>query len=202
MISNMECIQLSEWGIEAAARKAAAALTAGGIVLYPTDTLYGLGADVANPAALAELNLLKGREEGKPMSVIVPDIASMERVAVVNATAKKLAEQFLPGALTLVLRARGGGTVGVRIPDDPFALALARIFGKPYTATSANRAGEQTPQTISDILAHFGSAAEHLSLVVDGGVRESAKPSTVVSCVSDVPEILREGVITKKQLDL
>ncbi|MDE1966223.1 MAG: threonylcarbamoyl-AMP synthase [Patescibacteria group bacterium] len=207
----MECIRLADENAGEALAEAARTLRAGGIVLYPTDTVYGLAADVTNADAIARLYELKGREQGKPVLILVEDIASMGKYAVMNETANRLAVRFLPGALTLVLPAKDtlpkgfaadDGTVGIRVPNDPFCLALAREFGGPFTSTSANVAGEETRVSVDGILAQFGERAKGITLAIDAGKRGSGKPSTVVSCVSDVPVVLREGALSASELAL
>lgn len=206
----MEIARLNETSTEEAAKKAAKVLTKGGLVLFPTDTIYGLAADATNPKALALLRELKGREKKKPISVIVPDIASIERYAITNDASRLLAERFLPGALTLVLSAKNtipeelllNGAIGIRIPDDPFCLALACAFGKPYTATSANKSGRETPATVREVLMQFGHQVNDITLAIDDGDRNGRKPSTVVTTVDGVPYVLREGAISKESLGL
>lgn len=204
----MEILRLSETSVEDAAKKAAKILAKGGLILFPTDTLYGIAADATNPKALAKLRELKGREKKKPISVIVPDTASIERYAVLNDASRMLANRFLPGALTLVLRAKDtipnelllNGAIGLRIPDDPFCLALARAFGKPYTATSANKSGRETPGTIREVLMQFGRDVNDIALAIDDGDRHDKKPSTVVMTVDGVPYVLREGAIPSREI--
>ena len=201
---------MSEVGVEEAAKKAARVLKKGGLVLFPTDTIYGLAADATNPKALAKLRDLKGREKKKPISVIVPNIASIETYAVLNDASRSLAERFLPGALTLVMQATKNipeelllnGAIGIRIPDDPFCLALARAFGKPYTATSANKSGRETPATIREVLMQFGHEVNEIALAIDDGDRYGKKPSTVVTTIDGVPFVLREGALSKEALGL
>lgn len=204
----MEILSLAEIDVEKAAKRGAAVLKKGEIVLFPTDTLYGLAVDATDSAALARLRSLKGREEGKPFSVIVPDIAFIDAYAQMNEPARLLAERFLPGALTLVLPANDGvpeeliqnGAVGIRIPDDTFCLALARAFGKPFTATSANRSGLQQGPAVQEILAQFGDDADRIDLAIDAGPRAGVKPSTIVSCINERAEIIREGVLSRDVL--
>ncbi len=183
-------------------------LRAGGIVLFPTDTLYGLAVDALNEEALARLKVLKGREKKKPVSVIVPSLADMEEHVLLPPEARRIAEAHLPGALTLVLPARAhvpesvtlNGALGVRIPDDPFALALARAFAGPFTATSANKAGHVTPISAMDVITHFGPDAIGIDLIIDDGERAGGNPSTVVTFVDGVPYIIREGVLSRETL--
>lgn len=204
----METLYLKETGIPAAAEKAATVLAAGGLVLYPTDTLYGLGVDATNASALTLLTNTKGTESGRQMSIILPDITTLLEYATLNTEARRLAEHFLPGALTLVVPATNkvpkditlNGSIGIRIPNDAFARALAQTFGKPITATSANRSGYPTPGTVAQILEQFGESAHDIALVIDDGARAGGTPSTVVSCVTDQPTILREGVLSRDVL--
>lgn len=176
--------------------------------MFPTDTIYGLAADATNPKALAKLRALKGREKKKPISIVVPDIASIGTYAVMNDEAKSLAERFLPGALTLVMQATQNipeelqlnGAIGIRIPDDPFCLALARAFGKPYTATSANKSGRETPTSVRDVLMQFGHEVNEIALAIDDGDRNAKKPSTVVTTVDGSIYILREGEISRDEI--
>ncbi len=206
----MQIIRIENVGIEESAKRASLILKAGGIVLYPTDTVYGLAVDAENGEALQRLKELKGRDAKKPISILVGDISMMEMYADVPDTARTLAEKHLPGALTLVLRAKEtvskeiaeDGTVGVRIPKDEFCLALSEAFGKAYTTTSANVAGEPTLSTVEEILAQFGEKKSAIALVVDDGLRNSGVSSTVVSCTGEVPEVLREGALSKEALGL
>jgi L-threonylcarbamoyladenylate synthase len=208
--STMRILRLSEAGIESAAREAALILASGGIVLYPTDTLYGLAVNALDRGALERLKDLKGREKKKPISVVVPDIESMNRYGVLNDSARSLAERFLPGPLTLVVPGTSqlpeelmlNGALGMRIPNDPYCLALAALFKAPYTATSANISGHLTPTTAQEVLAQFGSRMGEIDLVIDDGPREGGIPSTVVTCVTDTPHVLREGALSKTALGL
>ena len=206
----MEILRLEEAGIERAAKKAAEVLRKGKLVLYPTDTLYGLGADATNPKALARLRELKGREKKKPLSVLVPDHASISRYAHMSETARSLAARFLPGALTLVLPATDripaeitlNGAIGIRIPDDPFCRALAQAFGKPITATSANKSGRETPATVEEVICQFGPDAHEIALAIDGGSRKGNIGSTVVSVAGETPYVLREGAVSRAALGI
>jgi L-threonylcarbamoyladenylate synthase len=206
----MEIVKIADVGVDAAAAKAAAVISSGGIVVYPTDTLYGLGVDVLNPDAVDKLHYLKSRDKKKPISILVSSIADMERYTVLTPHAKAFAEKYLPGALTLVLPARKeipkeltfNGAIGVRIPDDPFSRAFAYMSEYPVTATSANIAGHVPPNTIQNIIQHFGPNIKDIDLFVDGGPRKSEPPSTVVAFVDDEPRVLRDGAIPRKDLGL
>ena len=206
----MQLVRVNDVGYEQAAHDAALILSNGGIVLYPTDTLYGLAVDVRNEEALKKLYELKGRDEGKFISAIMANSAVVEQYAVVTPEARTLMERHLPGPLTIVVRTKDtypaylahDGTVGVRIPNDPFCLALAHSFGYPFTTTSANISGMQTQSTVDAILEQFGERAHMIDLVVDDGIREGGLPSTVVRVVEGPPEVVREGVLSRKELGL
>lgn len=207
----MEIVRITDTAaMQSAAKKASSVLKRGGVVLYPTDTLYGLAVDATNTKAVALLRTLKMRDTKKPISVAVPDVKSIETYAELNESARALAERFLPGALTIVMKATKkipkeltlNGAIGVRVPNDAFTLALAREFKKPFTATSANRSGRETAPTISEIVNQFGNDACHIALAVDDGPRAGNVGSTVVTVASGTPFVLREGKITRAELGL
>ncbi len=194
----METIRLSD-DFDTAVMRAAEVLRQGGAVIYPTDTLYGLGVDALSDAAVENLYALKGREAGKPTHCIVADLAMAEEYAEVNDAARKIAQKFLPGALTLILKkksgieggiARGMETIGIRIPDNQFCVELARTFGKPFTATSANRAGIEPESEFEKVVVSVKA-----DLAIDAGPLPLSKPSTIVNLVSGHPSVLREGAI-------
>ena len=201
IVCRMEILTISN---DHAADHAAATIRAGGVVLYPTDTLYGLGADALSDEAVAKLYAIKGRDEGKPIHAIVVDLAMAERFANIDDTARTLAEQFLPGPLTLILRkkegintgiAKGMDTFGIRIPDNSFCKDLVEHFGGPITTTSANRAGMIPMRMLSQILEQLAEGADGISLAIDAGELPKRMASTVVDCSGEHPVILREGAI-------
>ena len=200
----METLKLSEGNLEECAARAADVLRAGGVVLYPTDTLYGLGADALSDEAVEKVRQIKGREGGKPIHCIVADTEMAGEYGEFNGMAHRLAKEFLPGSLTIVVEkkagvdsgiARGIGTIGIRIPKNEFCLALARAFGKPYTTTSANASGRKTPTTVVGVLKQLGESAENISLVIDAGELPDSQPSTVVGVSGSDVVVLREGAI-------
>lgn len=210
MIQIMEIIRLTDDTHRQTIQKTLDVLARGGIVLYPTDTLYGLAVDAHNPSALARLRLLKGRETKKPISIVAPSVQALDTYVHWNDIARGLAERHLPGALTLVLPATAQvpeelqliGQVGVRVPADTFSLALASAFGRAFTATSANRSGMKTSETVEEILAQFGPRISEIDLVIDAGERAGGAGSTVVTFREGVPYILREGLISRTELGL
>jgi len=186
-------------------RRAVEALHNGELVVYPTDTLYGLGADVFNEYAVKKVFKVKKRPLDLPLSVAVSDFDELENICFVNETAMVLAEKFLPGRLTMVLKKKksisdlvtsGLDKVAVRIPSNDIALRLLSSFG-PITCTSANIHGKDTPYVIEDIQKQFDK--DEVSIFIDDG-RLDGKPSTIVDLSSGVLQMLREGDITKKQL--
>lgn len=206
----MEIIRLSPSTMRGAVERARDVLARGGIVLYPTDTLYGLAVDVHNPSALARLRLLKGRETKKPISIVVSSVDALDDYIVWNETAKALAQMHLPGPLTLVLTAKPHipkeiqliGQIGVRVPDDMFSESLARETATAFTATSANRSGMSTGPTIHEILMQFGPRISEIDLVIDDGERAGGVGSTVVTFKENKPYILREGLISRADLGI
>lgn len=186
--------------IDAAAR----CVTAGGLIAFPTDTFYGLGADPFNEGALARLFAAKGRPEGRPVPLLLADAADIASVTrgEVPADAARLAEALWPGALTLVLpRATGlpdavtagGDTVGVRVPDHPVPRAIARAAGGPITGTSANRSGRPPIKTPGEVRAALGASVD---LVVPGECGAHDAPSTVVDFTGGRSTLVREGAIS------
>jgi len=177
-------------------------LAQGGIVVYPTETLYGLGADAANAAALQRLVALKVRAPGKPIAVLVSDLDMLlSLVSDIAPRAALLMQRFWPGPLTIVLRARPsvsrwltGDTdgIGVRISSHPVTAALVRDLGRPLTTPSANPAGLQPPTDIGLAHAYFGKRVDYY---LDAGVLPGEPPSTVVDLRGD-PVIVRAGAIS------
>lgn len=173
--------------------------------MYPTDTLYGLGADALSNEALAKVREIKGREEGKPIHAIVADLHMAAEYGEVNEMALALASAYMPGPLTLILRKRADAVIamcegrdefGFRMPDTQFCLELARAFGRPYTTTSANLAGMQPDRSPEKILAQLGARAKLIDLVIDAGELPERLPSTIVDVSEGNIQVLREGVIS------
>ncbi|MFF7356692.1 MULTISPECIES: L-threonylcarbamoyladenylate synthase [Streptomyces] len=188
--------------------KAAGVLRAGGLVALPTETVYGLGANAEDPAAVARIFQVKGRPPSHPLIVHIGGAKQLDDwVQDVPATARLLAEHFWPGPLTLVLRrgprvpleATGGlETVAVRVPDHPVALALLAAFGGGVTAPSANRFGSVSPTTADHVRAELGEAVD---FVLDGGSCQVGVESTIVDVTGGIPSILRPGGVTREDLE-
>jgi L-threonylcarbamoyladenylate synthase len=187
--------------------RAARVVKDGRLVAFRTDTFYGVGADPFDPAALELINALKGRD-GKPILVLAADGRDAERlIAKKSATFELLAARLWPGALTLVAAARaeapelltaGTGTVGVRLPADEECRAIVRACGGLLTATSANPAGRPPARTAAEVADYFPTG---FGLIVDGGATRTELPSTVVDVTGARPRLIREGVVTRAQLE-
>ncbi|WP_369386248.1 L-threonylcarbamoyladenylate synthase [Streptomyces sp. CG1] len=188
--------------------KAAGVLRAGGLVALPTETVYGLGANAEDSAAVSRIFKVKGRPPSHPLIVHIGGAEQLDDwVEDVPETARLLAERFWPGPLTLVLRrgrrvpleATGGlQTVAVRVPDHPVALALLAAFGGGVTAPSANRFGSVSPTTADHVRAELGDAVD---FVLDGGPCEVGVESTIVDATGEIPSILRPGGVTREDLE-
>lgn len=187
--------------------RAAAALRAGGLVILPTETVYGLAADAANARAVAAVYEAKGRPAFNPLIAHVADVETARRIGRFDERAERLAARFWPGPLTLVLPiadetavcdlARAGlDTVAVRAPAHPVAQALLAAFGGPLVAPSANRSGRPSPTTFADALEETGAAA---AAALDGGPCAIGLESTVVSLLEE-PRLLRPGAITRAEI--
>jgi L-threonylcarbamoyladenylate synthase len=187
---------------------AARALKAGELVAFPTETVYGLGADARNGAAVARLYEAKGRPAFNPLICHVADRAGAERLGRFDAAAARLAQAFWPGPLTLVLpkapdcavaalATAGLYTIAVRVPDHPVAGALLREFGGPVVAPSANRSGHLSPTTAQHVLADLGG---RIDLVLDGGPTPVGLESTIVACLG-APTLLRAGGLPRGKIE-
>ena len=187
--------------------QAVEALREGEVVAFPTETVYGLGADASNPDAVRKIFELKGRPATHPLIVHIEHPRALERWALsVPPAAAALAEKFWPGPLTLILRRApavdlaitgGQDTVAVRVPGHPVAQQLLRAFGSGIAAPSANRFGRISPTRPEHVRDEFG---DDVRIVLDGGDCKIGLESTIVSCVDTVPRILRPGSLTLTQL--
>lgn len=193
---------MTEANIAIAAARAVDVLRRGGVVLYPTDTLYGLGADALSDEAVAKIFEIKGRSAGKPLHAIVSDLDMVRAFAHVEDPLPMLIGELPKGQVTYIVKkkpeivsgiAKEIETFGFRIPDSEFCLAMINAFGGPVTATSANSAGETPERTVDAILDQLGDVP--IDLVVDGGELPERQPSTVVDVSMGEPVILREGAV-------
>lgn len=185
---------------------ATTAVGEGKLIVLPTDTVYGVGADPFNPDGVAALLAAKGRGREKPPAVLVPNAETVEGLAMnVPSYARRLMERFWPGGLTLIFRAQPSlmwdlgdtnGTVGLRMPNDEIALDLLRSTG-PLAVSSANRTGQATACSVTEAGFAFGPAVE---VYLDGGERGNEFPSTIIDCTKADPVILRRGAIGPDEL--
>jgi L-threonylcarbamoyladenylate synthase len=183
-------------------------LRKGGLVAYPTDTVYGLGAAMNHPQAVQRIFLAKGRPSNLPLPLLLADVAQIADVAdSVPPSAQCFLRNFFPGGLTLVLpKSRavpslvtgGGDTVAVRVPDHPVPVALIKGLGVPIVGTSANRSGQPSVMTAAEVAQQLGNRVD---LIIDGGRCPGGKESTIVDVTGEIPVILREGAISREELE-
>ena len=200
--------QLIEAGAKAIAL-AARTLAAGGLVAFPTETVYGLGADATNAEAVARLYEAKGRPAFNPLIAHVADAEAARALALFDAAALRLAAAFWPGPLTLVLPRRaqcpvadlataGLDTIAVRVPSHPVARAVLRACGRPVVAPSANRSGHVSPTTAEHVLADL---AGRIALIIDGGPTPMGLESTIVACLGPAAVLLRPGALPRAEIE-
>ena len=195
--------------------KAAKALTDGHLVAFPTETVYGLGADAANKKAVSRIYSVKGRPADHPLIVHISSINHLEKWAIdIQEYAIKLARDFWPGPMTLILKRSdlakdfitgGQSNVGLRVPSQPIALALLAEFekngGLGIAAPSANRFGAVSPTTASDVIEELQTYLNKEDLILDGGQCSIGLESTIIDCTGPAPIILRPGAITKEMVN-
>jgi L-threonylcarbamoyladenylate synthase len=178
----------------------------GGLVIYPTETVYGLGCNPFNVEAVTHLLEIKGKNRSKPLPVLAASIADVKKIAFVSPNGELLAEMFWPGSLTLVFPKKhefnsivtfGLDSVGLRIPDNDVALSLIRLSGGLLVGSSANKTAEAPPRSFHEISDELKEAVD---VVIDGGPSVQGTPSTVVDLTSDEPKVLREGPISCGQI--
>lgn len=194
-------------GLDEGVAAAAEAVRAGEVVVLPTDTVYGVGADAFNAEAVLAALTAKGRGLEMPPPVLVPNIRTIDGLAMqVPQYARDLVEAFWPGPLTLVLRSQPSlqwdlgdtnGTVALRMPDNEVALGLLAEVG-PMAVTSANQHGKPNTTTVTEAAMHLGPA---VSVYLDGGPTAGGQASTILDCTTDSPELLREGALAIDEVE-
>ncbi len=187
--------------------RAVGVLRSGGLVAFPTDTVYGVAAHAFIPRAVERLYQVKGRPRDKPIPLLLADPEDLEMVALeISSLARELAQLFWPGPLSLVLACHprvpkevvaGGNSVAVRIPDHPIPQNLARLLRAPLATTSANRSGGPDAITAQEVAHQIGTDIE---LIIDGGPCPGGVPSTVLDLTASPPRMLRQGPITRAML--
>jgi len=193
---------------QVAIEEAVAVLKGGGIIVYPTDTVYGLGALAEDDEAVRRVFAVKGRAADKALPLLIGEASDAEKIAAqVPAAARKLMERFWPGGLTIVfskspsfksLALGGSDTVALRLPDHPLLREIIRGAGGPITGTSANRSGLGAPLTCGEALEQVGHAVD---LALDDGPCPGGIESTVVDITKDPPLLLRQGAISREQIE-
>lgn len=192
-------IRVTEVTRGCAVTAAARVVADGGVIAFPTETVYGVGASAESGAAPARLFDLKSRDRSKPIALLLSRFELAERFArVVPPLALRLAEAFCPGPITLVLPGRDGDTVGIRVPDHDLALALIDACDGALYATSANASGQPPARSADEVLAAFSSG---LDLVLDGGPVALGTPSTVIRVDGDAYTVLRPGAIAEHEIE-
>jgi len=185
--------------------RAAKLLDRGEVIVCPTDTGYAFSVNALDPRAVAKVFHLKGRVYSNPIHIAVSSMDEAEKYAFVTDIARYLAERYLPGGLTLVLRKKdvvppmlvaGLDTVGIRIPDNKIILALAEMTERPLTATSANLSGRQGAYSIDEVRAQLGEGMGEVALVLDQGTLKTRELSTIVDLTASPPQLIRQGRIS------
>ena len=182
-------------------------IRAGGVIAYPTDTVYGLGADPKNIRAVRKLFSIKGRQADRPILLLIKDASEVrDWASEVNPAAERLMKKFWPGPLTLVFKAKpnvmteltgGTGTIGLRVPGNALTRQLLAALGTALTGTSANISGRPSLCTAREASEVIGGMVD---LVLDGGRAEGGNPSTVVDVSSERPKVIREGAIPSPEI--
>jgi L-threonylcarbamoyladenylate synthase len=202
----LEKVDISQ-DFQSAIGKAADVLLAGGVIAFPTETLYGLGVDIRNEAAISRLFKIKKRSADSPVLILIPSVESLAQyVDNVPPIALRLIELFWPGGLTLVFEAgamvsplltAGTGKIGIRLSGHIVATSLARAIESAITGTSANFSGEPACRSAQEVLDCLG---ENVDLILDGGKTSGSIGSTVVDVTTDPLRILRQGVVAREQI--
>ncbi len=197
-----EIIKIDPRAPESAFFRARKVIRSGGVIVYPTETFYGLGADPANPASIKRLFEIKGRPADQPVLLLIRSADEVKQWASgITPSAEILMEKFWPGPLTLVFKAQpdvmreitaGRGTIGLRMPGSSTTLKLLEFLGSALTGTSANISGGPSPQTAEETASVIGGMVD---LILDGGKTAGGRPSTVVDVSQDPPRLIREGAV-------
>lgn len=189
--------------------RAVSALAAGELVAFPTETVYGLGADATSDEAVARIFAAKGRPQINPLIVHVADVEDARKLGEFNETANFLADALWPGPLTLVvpksrgcpvslLASAGLDSIGIRVPSHPVARHLLRAFGKPVAAPSANISGKLSPTRAEHVAEQL---SDKVSVILDEGGTEVGLESTIISCLTDPPSLLRPGGLSREAIE-
>lgn len=193
-------------------RKAVLSLNSGGVLIYPTDTLYGLGANALNEKSISRIFKIKSQDRNKPISVIARDVAMARKIACIDSRVEEILKKIWPGPITIILRKKdiipsiltaGGETLGIRIPSHGFIGDLMSLIDFPITATSANISGEKDLLNPKDIVKTFSLAKNAPDIFIDAGMIKNPEPSTIIDLTTNIPKIVRIGIVGKeKMLDI
>jgi len=202
VVHSAEIIKIDKGHPREAFERCAAAIKAGGVIAYPTDTFYGLGADPRDRRAVSKVFEIKGRGTDQPILLLLHNRFEVAAWAsAITRSAEKLMDRFWPGPLTLVFTARPDilpeltgrtGTIGLRVPGNEVTRALLGQTGNALTGTSANRSGSSSPRSAEEVMHELG---DRIDLVLDGGVLTANMPSTVVDVTAEPPRIIRMGAV-------
>ena len=183
-------------------QEAVRVLRRGGIVMYPTDTAYGLAADMTNPKGVRRIYQIKGRSKDKTLPLIAASRAMVSRHARWNPRAEKLAKKYWPGPLTILLQAKQNhthiikdGKIAIRVPDAPVAQKLSRALGRPITSTSANKSGSLPSYSVQSFLRQMKRQRALPDIILDAGALPPKKPSTIVDATKIPPVLIRKGPV-------
>ena len=193
---------------EASLKKIVKVIDNGGVIAFPTETVYALAADASNFNAVAKIYKLKNRFENKPLPILVGDIYQANRVVEFNKQAQELALRFFPGPLTIVLKSkiRGNlasninqdiGTIGIRMPNNISALKILKAVGRPLVGTSANISNQKSAINAAEVIQAF---SDKIDLLIDQGTTEIGIPSTIIDLSGAQAKLLREGTITRERI--
>jgi len=200
-----ENMRASVYGLQ----KAAETILRGGVVVVPTDTVYGLAADATNPDAVMRIFRIKKRPHTKPVPVIIRDMAMAKNLAYLNSRLEKILSILWPGAVTVILQKKammpdlitaGKRTIGLRLPDYKLLHYLLEVVGRPMTATSANISGEEPSIDAEEVARQFTKGFYKPDLVLDAGRLKFSEPSTVLDLAAPEPKIIRIGPVNPKKL--
>ena len=205
----MKQIKLDLNNTEKILNNAAEILKSGGVIIYPTDTLYGLGANALNEDAVLKIQKIKNQDRNKPISIIVRDLKMVRKIACLDSKVEKILNKIWPGPITVVLRKKdivsdiltgNGETVAIRIPNNKFISELMKKIDFPITATSANISGENNLLKSKEIINKFKKAKFAPDLFIDAGDIKNPTASTIVDLTTGIPKILRVGIVGKEEM--
>jgi L-threonylcarbamoyladenylate synthase len=195
--------------IDLAVREAVNFLQEGRAIVYPTDTLYGIGCDAFNEKAVSEVLKIKKRDSGKPLSVIVKNVEAIKKIAFVDKAREQIANELLPGPFTLIfpgvkhvpeIVTGGENSIGIRIPDHPITRKLAEQFENPIITTSVNMSGEKPINDPFAIAEYFKTLEDRPELILDYGKIVNAHPSVVIDITQKRPQIMRTGMMSVEEI--